>query len=83
MRCSARSSILFGLILSVPGLAQAQDIGAPNKTATEKVFPKKLYSPYAGRNYPTRPFFGDTHLHTAASFDAGALGARLGARRLA
>ena len=26
----------------------------------------------------TRPFFGDTHLHTSFSMDAGAFGARLG-----
>ncbi len=41
---------------------------------------KPLYSPYAGRNFPTRPLFGDTHLHTAYSLDAGAFGARLGPR---
>jgi hypothetical protein len=35
------------------------------------------YSPYAGRKYPTRPLFGDTHLHTANSGDAFAAGARL------
>lgn len=28
------------------------------------------YSPYAGIDYPTTPLFGDTHLHTAQSFDA-------------
>jgi hypothetical protein len=38
------------------------------------------YSPYVGRSYPTRPFFGDTHLHTSFSMDAGALGARLAPR---
>ena len=31
-----------------------------------------IYSPYAGRDFPTRPFFGDTHLHTSFSMDAGA-----------
>ena len=35
------------------------------------------YSPYAGRNFPTRVFWGDTHVHTAFSMDAGAFGARL------
>ncbi|MBE9550304.1 MAG: DUF3604 domain-containing protein [Proteobacteria bacterium] len=35
------------------------------------------YSPYAQRNFPERPLWGDTHLHTAISFDAGAFGARL------
>ncbi|MGD9667723.1 MAG: DUF3604 domain-containing protein [Hyphomicrobiaceae bacterium] len=39
-----------------------------------------IYSPYADRNFPTRPFFGDTHLHTSFSMDAGAFGARLGPR---
>jgi hypothetical protein len=38
---------------------------------------KPTYSPYAGRSFPIRPFFGDTHLHTGFSMDAGAFGARL------
>lgn len=33
--------------------------------------------PYAKRKFPTRPFFGDTHLHTGFSMDAGAFGCRL------
>ncbi len=43
-------------------------------SATAKTQP---YSPYAQRNFPDRPLWGDTHLHTAVSFDAGAFGARL------
>ena len=38
---------------------------------------KRPYSPYANRNFPERPLFGDTHLHTAISFDAGMLGTTL------
>jgi hypothetical protein len=38
----------------------------------------KGYSPYAGRNFPTRVYWGDTHLHTANSGDAFAAGDRLG-----
>ena len=38
---------------------------------------KKKYSPYAGRKYPTRVYFGDTHNHTANSGDAFMAGARL------
>jgi hypothetical protein len=52
---------------------------APPTEALQDAFPaQNSYSPYAGRNFPTRPFFGDTHVHTGASMDAGAFGARLG-----
>jgi hypothetical protein len=69
------------LATTVPAIAQQpaqSDIGTLDKEQVGKLFPvKRPYSPYAGRNFPTRPFFGDTHLHTAFSFDAGAFGARL------
>ncbi|MFW2441009.1 MAG: DUF3604 domain-containing protein [Arenicellales bacterium] len=34
---------------------------------------KQEYSPYVGREFPTRVLFGDTHLHTAISVDAGTM----------
>jgi hypothetical protein len=58
----------------------ATDVGTPDAAEIGKQFPKRPYSPYAGRNYPTRPLFGDTHTHTSYSMDAGAFGARLGPR---
>jgi len=59
----------------------ATDVGTLDKDSAARAFPAKPpYSPYAGRNFPTRPFFGDTYLHTAFSFDAGACGARLAPR---
>jgi hypothetical protein len=58
--------------------ALVTDVGTLDKATAEKVFPaRRAYSPWAGRNFPSRPLFGDTHLHTAFSFDAGAFGARL------
>ncbi len=54
------------------------DSGMLDTEIVTNVFPKKpAYSPYVGRNFPTRPFFGDTHLHTSISVDAGAFGCRL------
>ena len=38
----------------------------------------KTYSPYASRAFPVRPLWGDTHLHTVNSMDAGSFGNRLG-----
>jgi hypothetical protein len=50
----------------------------PPTDDVKDAFPEqKHYSPYAGRNFPTKVFWGDTHLHTGNSMDAGAFGARL------
>src|SRR6478672_10032120 len=65
--------------MPLPALAAEQtDTGTADKATLGKVFPSKPgYSPYAWRTFPTMPLFGDTHLHTAYSMDAGAFGARL------
>jgi hypothetical protein len=39
---------------------------------------KKQYSPYLYQVQPNRVFWGDTHLHTSYSTDAGMIGNRLG-----
>jgi hypothetical protein len=76
-RNSALAAVAGCFALHAPA-AEQTDLGSADKTRLEKVFPSKPgYSPYAGRNFPTLPLFGDTHLHTAFSMDAGAFGARL------
>ena len=66
------------MVLGIIGPAQADDTGSLTSEKAEAVFKRPpSYSPYVDRDFPTRPFFGDTHLHTAVSFDAGAFGARL------
>ena len=77
--CGAMLCGLLAIIVGLPAIAQ--DTGELSKTKADSVHPSKPpYSPYAARNFPTRPFFGDTHLNTAFSMDAGAFGARLGPR---
>jgi Protein of unknown function (DUF3604) len=78
-RKDVERSIVTGLMaLGLISSAWAQDVGSPSKEEIEKALPKPPYSPYVNRDFPTRPFFGDTHLHTSFSMDAGAFGARLG-----
>lgn len=76
---NVRVAALLIIAIAAPALsAEQSDIGSADKAVLERVHPAKPpYSPYAGRNFPTRPFFGDTHLHTSFSMDAGAFGARL------
>ena len=74
---SKLSALLLLLFVAVPFVAQ--DTGEPDQAALEKAYPpKRPYSPYADRNFPERVYWGDTHLHTSFSMDAGAFGCRLG-----
>jgi hypothetical protein len=40
--------------------------------------PGATYSPYPAKDFPNRVYFGDTHLHTSYSADAGMIGNTLG-----
>src|SRR5688572_8663285 len=69
------------VLVAASAPAGAHDVGSADKARVEAAHKKPAaYSPYVGRDFPTRPLFGDTHLHTSFSMDAGAFGARIGPR---
>lgn len=50
----------------------------PSKESLSGLYPGKAYSPYASRSFPDKVYWGDTHLHTRLSADAGLFGNTLG-----
>ena len=52
----------------------ASDAGDPNLEVLEGLYPGETYSPYAQRSFPSKVYWGDTHLHTGLSLDAGLFG---------
>ena len=77
MRVNIRYSVaIVAAAITVWSTSYAQ-LPAPTEDVKDSFPSQKHYSPYAGRNFPTAVFWGDTHVHTGNSLDAGAFGARL------
>ena len=74
------SRLLLGLTISafITVAAQAQVPPPPDDRILSPEYTGTAYSPYAGRDFATNVYWGDTHLHTDISMDAGAFGNRLG-----
>jgi len=67
-------TIAIIVVVGIGPPALAQDAGDPANISQ----PEKEYSPYLNYNYPDQVFFGDTHLHTSYSTDAGMFGNSVG-----
>jgi Protein of unknown function (DUF3604) len=71
------ASLLMATVVSCFALPTAAQI-IPAEESLSGLYPGKAYSPYADRDFPDRVFWGDTHLHTRLSADAGLFGNILG-----
>jgi len=75
----ASTAIITCALLITPVLAQDEvkggQAGEMTISADDMREPApEDFSPYAGRKFPTRPLWGDTHLHTSNSLDARGFG---------
>ena len=82
-RIAGALAVALGALLASGALAQDKaqmsDIGVfDDATARQAWSERDTYSPYVDQSYPTRVFWGDTHLHTGLSVDSTVFGATLG-----
>lgn len=71
MKCSVIISLMVMTLLTTYLTVNAQDMGIEPEDIR---IDKKEYSPYLDRGFPQRVFWGDTHVHTSYSTDAGIVG---------
>jgi hypothetical protein len=65
---AARFGLIFAAcVVSAPAIAQFK----PSEESLEGFYKCAIYSPYAQRAFPSSVFWGDTHVHTNISLDAG------------
>ena len=73
-----QSFVLLVSSLLVPSFLAASDAGTPDVEVLKGLYPGQVYSPYAKRSFPSNVYWGETHLHTGLSLDAGLFGNILG-----
>ncbi|MGI9244641.1 MAG: DUF3604 domain-containing protein, partial [Verrucomicrobiales bacterium] len=68
------SGLAAALCCAGPAMGQIK----PSIQSPETIYPGKTYSPYAQRSFPSHVYWGDSHLHTGNSLDAGLFGNTVG-----
>jgi hypothetical protein len=72
-------AFFFSVAILIPGTVFAGNYAGYGGEPTQSDhLGEKEYSPYLDIGYPQRVFWGDTHVHTSYSTDAGMIGNRLG-----
>jgi len=78
----ARAITIALTLLCVATLATAASAQmSPDENTLSPNYTAKSYSPFAHRSFPETPLWGDSHLHTNLSMDAGLFGNRLSPRQ--
>ena len=72
------AAVLLALLATVTGPGFALDPGGSAQEIDNDIYPGKTFSPYAQRAFPSQVYWGETHLHTGLSLDAGLFGNVLG-----
>jgi hypothetical protein len=75
---SGIAAAFLAAALASPALADYVGSVTGDRDTVREAFKVPGYSPYAGRSFPGKVLWGDTHLHTNLSLDARAFGVMLG-----
>ena len=73
-------ALILDALMFLGSTVQAQGLGCSHEMdeeTTNASLQTRGFSPYAGRTYPTQVYWGDQHVHTGWSVDAGGIGATL------